>query len=423
MEVRDLIVTPVVLGIIYLMAYLIRPYVTDSINRKYFLPALTLRIFGAIALGFLYQFYYNGGDTFNYHTYGSRIIWEAFIEDPGVGLKLMLSSGDDYDGVYKYASRILFYSDPDSYFVIRLTAFLDLFTFSSYAATAVLFAVLSFAGTWMMYIAFYGRYPKIHFGLAVAILFFPSVIFWGAGILKDTVVMGCLGFMTYSIDKIERRKFMLFPALLLVVCTVTIFIIKKYVLLCYLPAALIWFFGDYLIRIRSVVLKWMLAPILIGVIGFTSYWAVFKIGESDAKYSLSKLAITAKITAYDIGFYTGRDAGSSYSLGDLDGTFTGMLQLFPQAVNVSLFRPYLWEVSNPLMLLTALESLILLLATLYILLKIRFNIIPYLNNPIILFHWFLVSPFLLPLVYQLIISEHWPGIKFHYFRFMLWLCY
>jgi len=146
-----------------------------------------------------------------------------------------------------------------------------------------------------------------------------------------------------------------------------------------------WFFGGYFLNIRSIVLKWMLAPLLIGVVGLTSYWAVLKIGEDDPQYALNNLAKTAKITAYDIGFYTGREAGSGYTLGELDGTFLGMLRLFPQAVNVSLFRPYLWEVRNPLMLLSALESLILLITTLYILMKIRFNIFLYLNNPIVLF--------------------------------------
>ena len=79
--------------------------------------------------------------------------------------------------------------------------------------------------------------------------------------------------------------------------------------------------------------------------------------------------MTAKITAYDIGYYTGRDAGSGYSLGELDGTFGSMIRLSPQAINVSLFRPYLWEVKNPLMLLSALESFLLLSLCLYIIVK------------------------------------------------------
>ncbi len=91
MELRDFIVTPIVLFLVYALAYWIRPKVTDANTRKFFFPALTLKIIGALAVGFIYQFYYDGGDTFNYHTYGSRIIWEAFIDDPGTGLRLIFS--------------------------------------------------------------------------------------------------------------------------------------------------------------------------------------------------------------------------------------------------------------------------------------------------------------------------------------------
>ena len=56
MEARDLLVTPIVLVLVYMVAYAVRPLATDSINRKYFIPALTLKIFGGIALGLVYQF-------------------------------------------------------------------------------------------------------------------------------------------------------------------------------------------------------------------------------------------------------------------------------------------------------------------------------------------------------------------------------
>ena len=92
-----------------------------------------------------------------------------------------------------------------------------------------------------------------------------------------------------------------------------------------------------------------------------------KAGEDNPKYSVSAFAKTAKITAYDIRYFSGRDAGSGYTLGELDGTFESMFALAPSAINVSLFRPYLWEVNNPLMLLTGLESFFLLLYCVYIL--------------------------------------------------------
>jgi hypothetical protein len=115
------------------------------------------------------------------------------------------------------------------------------------------------------------------------------------------------------------------------------------------------------------------------------YFAMIKAGEDNSKYSLKKVAMTAKITAYDIGFYTGRDAGSGYALGELDGTLTSMFKLAPQAIVVSLFRPYLWEVKNPLMLLSALESLFLLIVSTIIAVRLNVRLFRGMDNPTVLF--------------------------------------
>jgi hypothetical protein len=129
----------------------------------------------------------------------------------------------------------------------------------------------------------------------------------------------------------------------------------------------------------------MIFPLIIFLAVLLGYWSVVKIGEGDARYSVDKIARTAKITAYDIGFYTGRDAGSGYSLGELDGTFMGMMRKAPQAINVTLFRPYLWEVKNPLMFLSSLEGSLLIVFFLYILFSARSRSLLALNNPDILF--------------------------------------
>jgi hypothetical protein len=173
--------------------------------------------------------------------------------------------------------------------------------------------------------------------------------------------------------------------ILLLVCMYVIYSVKKYILLCYLPAMLMWIFAGHFTRIRSTVIKIMLVPFVIAAVVALGYLAVTKIGEDDPRYSIDKIAITARVTAYDIGFYTGKDAGSGYSLGELDGTFTGMVKLAPQAVNVSLFRPYLWEVRNPLMLLSAFESFAFLVLTVYALFRSRKILWRAAGDPTILF--------------------------------------
>ncbi|MGC3946005.1 MAG: hypothetical protein QM762_16045 [Chryseolinea sp.] len=367
MDARDLIVTPVWIIIVYTVAYFVRPLVTDPINRVYFFPALTVKIIGALAVGVIYQFYYGGGDTYNYHTWGSRIIWEAFFDSPAKWFKLIFGSNGDATGVYKYSTHILFFYDPSSYAVVRVAGLFDLLTFSAYSATAVLFAVFCFVGMWMLFLTFYNDYPDLHRLLAVAIFFIPSVFFWGSGLLKDTLTLGCLGMATFAIHKIFiRREFRTSIGLLLLAALLGLFKVKIYILLVYLPAVIVWIFLENLDSLKSIVLRIMLFPSVLTIATVIAYFAMIKASEDNAKYSVNAIAKTAQTTAYDIRYFSGKDAGSGYSLGELDGTFGSMISLAPQAINVSLFRPYLWEVNNVLMLLSSLESIMFLIATIII---------------------------------------------------------
>ncbi len=374
MELRDFIVTPLILFLVYTLAYWFRSKLTDTNTKMYFIPALTVKIVGALAVGFVYQFYYDGGDTFNYHTLGSRVIWDAFIEAPLTGLKLIFANHSFDHASYLYSSRILYYGDISSYFVVRVTALFDLFTFSSYSSTAVLFAVTSFSGSWALFSVFYGRFNNLHKYLAIAIFFIPSVFFWGSGIFKDTLTYSSLCWVVYVFDRLfQGRGNLILNIFILALTMTTIFIVKKYILLCLLPAILIWFNAEKITSIRSTVLRLLIVPSSIVLSCVLAFLAINMVGASDDKYAIQNLAMTAKITAYDIRYGWGaRDGiGSGYELGELDGTFASMIRLMPEAINVSLFRPYLWEVRNPLMLLSALESLAILLATLLVLYKYR----------------------------------------------------
>lgn len=380
MELRDFIVTPIIIFLVYVAAYIIRPHVTDEVNRKYFLPALTVRIIGALALGFIYQFYYNGGDTFNYHTHGSRHIWEAFIESPATGLRLLFAEGQYGPGYWNYAEKIWYYRDQHSYFVIRMAAVFDLITFSSYSATAVLFSVLAFAGGWMMFLAFYVRHRGAVKLLAISCLFVPSIIFWGSGILKDTLTVAFIGVATYCLSKtIIDRKIHLGYFLLMLFSFYCVYSLKKYVLISFLAGAIVWVTSSYFLQVRSTMLRVMLIPFFVIFCIASSYFTVDRITKDDAKYSLEKIAETSRITAYDIRYGWGKEGGSGYSLGELDGTIGTMIKLAPRAINVSLFRPYVWEIRNPLMVFSAIESLFTLLITFYVIFKMRTTILRYVN--------------------------------------------
>jgi hypothetical protein len=80
------------------------------------------------------------------------------------------------------------------------------------------------------------------------------------------------------------------------------------------------------------------------------------------RYSLDRFAKTSYLISNYIQEQSG-DQGSAYSLGSVDPTAAGMVKQFPAAVNVTLFRPYLWETRKPIQLINALEATIFMLIT------------------------------------------------------------
>ncbi len=387
MGLKDLVVTPLYIVLLTLLAIWIRPYVTNKATRRYFLPALWARFAGAIALGLVYQFYYKGGDTFNYWTHGSQWIWAAFLNDPLVAFQLIFGNMELTPEVFAYAEHISFFGDKPSYFIVRIAGFFDLLSFGTYSSTALFFASVSFSGLWMLYSSLQRKYPNLGKQLAFSLLFIPSVVLWGSGILKDSIALtstawilwGLLNFFFFKEKKNQSFFVILFFSTI-------IFNIKLYILLCLIPGVFLWLFLLNISVVRNVVLKILLLPLIAGVFFLGAFFAAFEIGKGDDRYSIDKLSERAWITAYDIRYYTGKNAGSGYELGNQDGTFGTLLKLAPSAINVSLFRPYLWEVKNMFMLGFALESLGVFLLTSYLLLKGRVRFI--LKDPFLVFCFF-----------------------------------
>jgi hypothetical protein len=87
------------------------------------------------------------------------------------------------------------------------------------------------------------------------------------------------------------------------------------------------------------------------------------------RYSLEKIAKTAETTRGWIAYASGEE-GSAYDLGAFDPNVGGMLKKFPQAVVVTLYRPFLWESKKIITLIAALESLAFTLLTLVVIFKV-----------------------------------------------------
>jgi hypothetical protein len=365
----DFALLPFYLAIIYSIAYKVRnrKYSHKHPWRKYYIPALTIKIFGALFIGLVYGYYYKGGDTYYYFNQ-AQVLNSAFNESFEKWLNLLFHIPKANDGnYYEYISRMEWYNDPSSYTVVSITAFLSFFTLNTYLSTAVLFAFISFSGIWALFRTFSSLYPHLTRPIAIAILFIPSVFVWGSGIFKDTICLFGLGWLTYGTFRFLVQKDFSFRNILISVLSFALVAtVKLYILLGFAPALLMWVFFNYSQGIKNKSQKILVKSIfiIIIIVGFLFFMQRF--ANELGKYSLEKVAETSKITSGYIYFISG-DEGSAYSLGNYSPTIGGMISKFPVAVNVTLFRPYIWEAKKTIVALSAIEALLFLFLTLKVL--------------------------------------------------------
>lgn len=370
----DYALLPFVIMLVFGVAIIVcnRLYPVGHPWRRYFFAGLAMKITGAILIGLIYQYYYGGGDTslFFYHA---KVINSSFSDSFQKWLNLIFHVPASYDGEYfDYISRMEWYDDKSTYIVCCITAFLNVITLNTYLPTSVLFAALSFSGTWAMFLTFARQYPEVKRYIAVATLFIPSCLLWGSGIFKDTICVFALGWMLYSVFQLLIQRNMSFSNLtMLIVSFYVLALVKIYILIAFLPAVALWILFYYSHKIRPTFFRFF-AKVIVMVLAMGVFLYVYNYyGALLGRYSLNNIAKTSLITREWIAYSSG-DRGSTYDLGEFSPDVWGLLSKFPQAVNVTLFRPYPWEANKSLVFLSALEALVFL----YITLKILFTIGP-----------------------------------------------
>lgn len=390
LNIFDLLLGGIYAFIIILAALSYRYTLKSRVLRYYFMPALMVRMLGAVFIGLIYEYYYNGGDTFNFY-WNSTVIWHTFWEAPFKAFRIIIANGETYSpDLYEYTRYIYFLNagDLSSYNVVRVGAIFSLFTFNSYIVIALFFAVLSLTGSWAMYKAFLDMYPRLAHPLAWASFFIPSVFFWGSGYMKDTLTLTALGwaFHGFYFGLIKRER----TARNLIIFFTSAYIIKEikiYILGAMIPAIFPWLFLNYQARIKSKVIRVISLPLMILLSIPSAIFTFSQVTSENEQYRLENLARTTQESSEWLGYVSEIQGGSGYSLGKMDGTLQGMLSKAPQAIWIGLFQPHIWQARNPVMLLSALEATVFLLLTFWTIWKVRFRslVAMFLKHPVLLF--------------------------------------
>ena len=374
MTLEGSLVGLVYLLIFYLISYMVvrARYRQDPVMRQLFFRGLTLKFIGGLGFALIYQFYYGYGDTFRYFTNADTLVG-IFFDDPARYFELIGQANvasRDLNDVYGVTDT---FDTQSSYLVTKIASVIGILTGHFFLATTFAFTFLSYIGIWGLFRASYRQFPVYRKYLAMAVLYIPSVFFWGSSLMKDTVVMGFLGLVVYLVYRaFILKEFNPFFFILIGVGFYVLLSIKTYVILSFLPSMVLWVVLTNVKQIQNRNVRQLIKPLSLIVIVAVIGVGLPLLSSSSERYNLDSTLETAETTANYIYRVSVAKDGSAYSLGEISYTPLGLLRIFPQAVNVSLFRPYLWEVRNPVMLLAALEGTAFLVLTLFLFFKVGF---------------------------------------------------
>lgn len=372
MDVFDILLAPVYLFIIlfYAHKFSIKRAKKEPIYR-YFIRGLWAKVGGAVALGFVYFFYYRGGDTINYFDTASALIdvmftnperfLYLFFGEPKVSELYMIIG--EYEFVY-------WVNDPYAYFVSKCFMPIILLCGKSYMASAIVVASVCYLGVWRLFLIFVREFPALEKQFAWSILYVPSVVFWGSGIMKDSVTFSATCFYVHGFYWFfTQRRWRYNYLLSLVVSIYLLLSIKPYILFALLPGSILWFVSLRVTKIKNNFIRVMITPTILVLGTGLAVFMLQQLGDSLGRYSVDKVIKTASGAQQDLkqSYY----GGNTFNIGDYDPTIEGMLSVSHKAIFATLFRPTFLDVRNVVMGICAVENMFILGFTIYLIIRLR----------------------------------------------------
>ncbi len=228
----------------------------------------------------------------------------------------------------------------------KFIAILDLFTRGNFYLNTIIFSTIVFFG----HIAFYRLFSEIYKGqqLAVILVSFclPSLLLYTSCIHKDGIVFLCLGIISYLFHGflVKQRRSSFKQYFLFLLSLFAIFLFRNYVVIAILPAMLCAIVYSIVVQKRQLVVP----------ITYAIYFFLFFL----TSFTNSFLNIPAAVVERKNDFATLLGGNTNIAMNELQPNFWSFVANFPQAINHSLLRPYLWEFPQLSVLLTAFELFI-----------------------------------------------------------------
>ncbi len=372
---QDVILFPVCYLLYFFLIRAKANLVKDHRIRSLYFRAFYFKVICVIAFTLITQFYFKGGDT-NLFYQSTKDLRAAINDDLDnfwvvLGTTKLSANHPLFNYFYydNFEQDITYnYMISASNFLPGKLALIPSFLFgNSYICINMFFGFFALGGAIRLFKAFYYFYPHLWKELAVACLFLPGVAFWSASLLKDPITFACIGYILYGLVQIifKKEKY-ISSSILILVCGYLLFNIKVYILLAMALSLVVWFFAEFNKLIKDRTLRYVFTTLTFAgsvVLGFLLLNYLTSL-EAAKEYQLDKLLTSAEGQRQGYETISKFQGGSHFKISD-----SNPILLVLESIVATFFRPFIWEISTPVALLSAFESAVFMFITLHFMFK------------------------------------------------------
>ena len=319
----------------------------QTVLREFFWPALALKMLAGVALGLVYTYYYSVADTFVYFRDASTVAALA-RRDFGAYVTFLFSDSGSI-------TLPLTFQEPRALLLTRITSVFNLLTDDNYWVTGFYYSLVSFSAAWFLVTTICRHIPTAKSATLIAFLFLPSAVFWSSGLLKESLALACLYFLTGIFLKVWfRERGRPWEYVVAFLSLLVFWKLKYYYAGVFLPVAVTALLFRFMIGKRCSsspaleALVWCLIFIIpVAVVSFLH--PNFYPDRLLNVVLLNHEAYRAVSAPEDLVVFR-----------DLQANAVSFLKNAPWALFSGLFRPLPWEVSALIQVLPSLENTLML---------------------------------------------------------------
>ena len=314
--------------------------------RNFYWPALLLKVACGLLLGLLYTYYYSANDTF-------------YFFDAAIVL-----SNKAHTNIFEYLMTLIepdpgyFSGEARSLFFIKVVSVVALLTYGNYWIASIYFSLLTFYSAWYLTKVIVTNQPAIKLAAVVSFLFFPSAVFWSSGIIKESLAMASLFFLSAIVFNIwcnQRVRPLLY--LLGILAIAVTWNLKYYYIGLFLPivtGALIvkWISNTFKFQsfFREIILFGFFLLVGIGAISFIHP-------------NFNMLVIAEVVVANNKAFVELSSPDDVIHFVNLQANAASLILNAPWAFISGIYRPFVLEATSVIKVVASIENLFLLALT------------------------------------------------------------